>query len=193
MCSGVAAAYLKQSNRTLGLFVPTQKPDRADIPSTPDVLALVKDYKGDAAVAAGEAFDPSPTNIESCTARLPRLAASKTAFLTKKTRGNTVQLQMSLHFGDEKSLMNRATAGSFAGDLLMRGTKTKTRQTDQRRIRPPESARRRGWQSNRRERYRRNQPRKSACSDEVSRRNPARPCLPGQRIRRTETGTACQH
>src|SRR5262249_19649034 len=41
----VAAAYLKPSNRTLGLFVPTQKPDRAEIPAVPDVAALVKDYK----------------------------------------------------------------------------------------------------------------------------------------------------
>ena len=66
----VAATYLKPSNRTLGLFVPTQKPDRAEIPPTPDVAALLKDYKGDAAVAAGEAFDPSPANIESRTRAL---------------------------------------------------------------------------------------------------------------------------
>ncbi|MFN0123939.1 MAG: M16 family metallopeptidase, partial [Blastocatellia bacterium] len=49
----VAAAYLKQSNRTLGLFIPTPKPDRAAIPPNPDVAAMVKDYKGDAVVAAG--------------------------------------------------------------------------------------------------------------------------------------------
>ncbi|MBS1812583.1 MAG: insulinase family protein [Acidobacteria bacterium] len=124
----VASTYLKQSNRTLGLFVPTQKPDRAEIPATPDILALVKDYKGDAVVAAGEAFDPSPANIDSRTVRATTPGGIKTGFLTKKTRGNTVNLQMTLRFGDEKSLMNRATAGSFAGDLLMRGTKTKTRQ-----------------------------------------------------------------
>jgi zinc protease len=92
------------------------------------VLALVKDYKGDAVVSAGEAFDPSPANIESRTVRATTPTGIKTAFLTKQTRGNAVNLQMTLHFGDEKSLMNRATAGSFAGDLLMRGTKTKTRQ-----------------------------------------------------------------
>ena len=65
----VAAAYLKPSNRTVGLFLPTAKPDRAEIPSTPDVAALLKDYKGEAPVAAGEAFDPSPANIESRTTR----------------------------------------------------------------------------------------------------------------------------
>ena len=124
----VAATYLKQSNRTLGLFVPTQKPDRAEIPDTPDVLALVKDYKGDALVAEGEAFDPSPANIDTRTVRATTPSGLKTAFLAKKTRGNTVVARMTLRMGDEKNLMHRATAGSFAGDMLMRGTKTKTRQ-----------------------------------------------------------------
>ncbi len=124
----VATAYLKPSNRTLGLFIPTQKPERAEIPATPDVLALVKDYKGEARVAEGEAFDPSPANIDARTVRATTPSGLKTAFLTKKTRGNTVVARMTLRMGDEKSLMNRATAGGFAGDLLMRGTKTKTRQ-----------------------------------------------------------------
>ncbi len=124
----VANNYLKPSNRTLGLFVPTVKPDRAEIPATPDVMALVKDYKGEALVAAGEAFDPSTTNIESRTVRATSAGGIKTAFLTKKTRGNVVIATMNLRFGDEKSLMNRATAGSFAGDLLMRGTTKHTRQ-----------------------------------------------------------------
>ena len=41
-------------------------------PATPDSPAVLKDYKGDAAVAAGEAFDPSPANIEKRTSRTPR-------------------------------------------------------------------------------------------------------------------------
>ena len=44
----VAAAYLKSTNRTVGLFVPTEKPDRAEIPPVPDVAAMLKDYKGSA-------------------------------------------------------------------------------------------------------------------------------------------------
>jgi zinc protease len=123
----VAATYLKPSNRTLGLFVPTQKPDRAEIPPVPDIAALVKDYKGDATVAAGEAFDPSPANID---ARTERSSAGgiKLALLPKKTRGNTVVATMTLRFGDEKSLMNRSTAGELAGSMLMRGTAKHTRQ-----------------------------------------------------------------
>ncbi len=60
----VARQYLKPDNRTMGVFIPTEKPERSEIPAIPDVDALVKDYKGTQAVAQGEAFDPSPANIE---------------------------------------------------------------------------------------------------------------------------------
>jgi zinc protease len=123
----VAAAYLKPSNRTTALFVPTEKPDRSEIPPVPDVEAIVKDYKGDATVAEGEVFDPSPENIESRTTRVD-IGGLKLALVPKKTRGKTVVATMTLRFGDEKSLMNRQTAGSLAGDMLMRGTTKHTRQ-----------------------------------------------------------------
>ena len=42
----VAAAYLKPSNRTVGTFVPTAKPDRAIIPPRPDVAKMLEDYTG---------------------------------------------------------------------------------------------------------------------------------------------------
>jgi zinc protease len=124
----IASQYFKPSNRTLGMFVPTEKPDRAEIPASPDVAALVKDYKGEATVATGEAFDPSPANIESRTMRVELPGGLKLALLPKKTRGNVVVATMTLRFGSEKSLMNRATAGTFAGAMLMLGTARHTRQ-----------------------------------------------------------------
>jgi zinc protease len=124
----VAVNYWKQSNRTLGQFIPTAKPDRAEIPAAPDVQALVKDYKGDAAIAVGEAFDPSPANIESRTTRSATANGLKLVLLPKKTRGNAVVAQLTLRFGDEKSLMNKATAAQLAGAMLMRGTTKHTRQ-----------------------------------------------------------------
>ncbi len=123
-----AAAYLKPSNRTIGVFLPTPKPDRSEIP--PPVLAAdaVKDYKGDAAIAAGEAFDPSPANIESRAKRSTLGNGAQVALLSKKTRGGTVVTTMTLRFGDEKSLMGKSTAADLAADLLMRGTTKHTRQ-----------------------------------------------------------------
>jgi len=124
----VAAAYLKPSNRTVGLFIPTAKPDRAEVPPPPDVAAMLKEYKGEAAVAAGEAFDPSPANIESRTTRMELPAALKVALLPKKTRGGAVVTAMTLRFGDEKSLMNKQAVADLTADILMRGTTKHTRQ-----------------------------------------------------------------
>ena len=42
----VAKAYLKESNRTLGEFIPDKTPDRAEIPAAPDLAAVFKGYKG---------------------------------------------------------------------------------------------------------------------------------------------------
>ncbi len=125
----VANTYLKQANRTVGMFVPTDKPDRAEIPNVKDaeVLAMVKDYKGDAMMAQGEAFDPSPANIESRVKRM-KVGGLDVAFLPKENRGDAVVANLILRFGDEKSLMNRADAAQFAGQLLQRGTAKHTRQ-----------------------------------------------------------------
>lgn len=124
----VAAGYLKPSNRTLGVFIPTPKPERAEIPAAPSVMALVQDYKGDAQMAQGEAFDPAPANIESRTKRSKLANGAELALLSKKTRGATVVLSATLRFGDEKSLMNLSTSGSLAASMLMRGTMKHTRQ-----------------------------------------------------------------
>ena len=124
----VALQYLKRSNRTLGEFVPTAKPDRAEIPGAPDIAALVEGYKGAAPVAAGELFDPSPANIDARTIvkRLP--GGMQLALLPKKTRGGTVVARLVLRWGDEQSKMGRDTACSLASAMLMRGTREHTRE-----------------------------------------------------------------
>lgn len=125
----VATRYLRQSNRTLGVFVPTEKPERAEIPfvKDADIAAMVKDYKGDALVAGGEAFDPSPANIELRTKR-SKIGGIDVAFVPKENRGDSVVARLALRIGDEKSVMNRATAAQFAGQLMQRGTTKHTRQ-----------------------------------------------------------------
>ena len=86
----MAAAYLKTSNQTIGEFIPDPKPDRAEIPAKTDVAAALKDYKGEAAMSAGEAFDPSPKNIESRIQRYTLPSGMKVSLLQKKTRGASV-------------------------------------------------------------------------------------------------------
>ena len=124
----IATQYIKPDNRTVGEFIPTEKPDRSEIPAVPDVDALVKDYKGTQTVSQGEVFDPSPANIESRTVRTDLPNGMKLAMLTKKTRGESVEARMTIRIGDEKSLQGKSIAADFASVLLMRGTTKHTRQ-----------------------------------------------------------------
>jgi zinc protease len=124
----VAKLYLKDSNLTTGVFLPTPKPDRTDIPATPDLVSTLKDYKGNAAIATGEAFDPSPKNIDSRTIRGELQPGIKMAFISKKTRGNSVVATIALHFGDARNLQDRAVAATLAGSMLTRGTSKHTRE-----------------------------------------------------------------
>ena len=124
----VAKAYLKPSNRTLAEFIPTKTPDRAEIPAAPPISAIFKDFKGAEAASQGEAFDPTPANIESRVVRDKLPGGMKVVLLPKKTRGGVVVANITIRFGDEKSLMGKSAAAQIAGGLLMRGTKSKSRQ-----------------------------------------------------------------
>ena len=118
--------YFVTSNRTVGTFIPIQNPIRAVQPGVVDVTSLVKDYKGQEALAQAEAFDPSPMNIEKRTERGVLPGGAKYALLTKTTRGNTVSAQITLRIGDEKTLENKASIASLTAEMLKRGTKNKT-------------------------------------------------------------------
>ncbi|MEO7144527.1 MAG: insulinase family protein, partial [Bryobacteraceae bacterium] len=130
----VAKAYLKRSNLTIGEFIPDAHPDRAVIPPETSVEAELKNYKGDAAMASGEAFDPSPANIDARTTRFTLPSGMKVSFLPKKTRGATVHAVIALHFGDVENLKGKDVVASLAGRTLMHGTKQKNRQQIQDRI-----------------------------------------------------------
>ena len=124
----VANYYFKPSNRTVGVFLPEATPDRVDVPNAPDIAAMVKDYKGRALVAQGEAFDPSPANIDGRTRRSEQANTIELALLPKSTRGNEVNARMTVRYGDEKSLMNKSAISVFTASMLDRGTTTKSRQ-----------------------------------------------------------------
>ena len=124
----VAKKYFLRNNRTVGLFIPTEKAERVSVPEAPDLAKLFKDYKGRAQVAAGEAFDVDPLAIEKRTERGELFPGYQYALLPKKTRGESVTLMMSLRFGDENSLKGRVGAAELVGAMMQRGTESKTYQ-----------------------------------------------------------------
>jgi len=123
-----AEKYLKATNRTVGRFIPTDTPDRAEVPDVPNIASLVKDYKGRAVLAQGEAFDSSPANIEKRTERFSLPNGMKGALVAKTTKGGIVNVTIQLRTGTADALKGKADAGSFAAGLLNKGTKRMTRQ-----------------------------------------------------------------
>ena len=124
----VAAAYLKPDNRTTVAYLPTEKPDRVEIPAAPDVQTLVRGYTGTQKVAEGEAFDATPANIDARTRRADLPGSLRVTLLPKRTRGEVVQGNVVLRFGTVQSLSGRRVAAGIAGAMLMRGTTERTRQ-----------------------------------------------------------------
>jgi zinc protease len=125
----VARAYFKPSNRTLARFVPTENAERAEVPMAPSAEEALKGYTGKAALAAGETFDPSPANIDARTQTFLIGDKLKVSLLPKDTRGDTVVVTATFRFGGVEALKRSPEpAGSVAGEMLMRGTKTMTRE-----------------------------------------------------------------
>src|SRR5580692_5285369 len=124
----VAKLYFKASNRTVGEFIPTADPDRTEVPASPDLDNVFKTYQTGMKVSQGEAFDPTPANIEKHLTRSKLPDGLKLVLLPKSTRGDTVVASLQVRFGDSKSLAGKSATGGIAGALLMRGTKSRTRQ-----------------------------------------------------------------
>jgi zinc protease len=124
----VAKLYLKPSNRTIGMFMPTPAPDRSIVTARADLDSLFKDYKSNLAVAQGEDFEPTPANIEKRLVRTTLPNGMKIVMLPMKKAGGRVSAVIDLHFGDEKSLAGKSAVAQVTGNLLARGTRSKTRQ-----------------------------------------------------------------
>ncbi len=123
-----AQSFFKASNRTLGRFVPTKTIDRAPNLETPDIAAMVKGIEGGEVKEQGEVFTATLETIEQRTTRKELKGGIKAALLPKKTRGGKVELQLALHWGDEKSLQNKAAIADLAAAMMSRGTAKKTYQ-----------------------------------------------------------------
>ncbi len=123
-----AHKYFKPTNRTIGRFIPTDNAERTEVPATPDIAALVKDYKGHAVIAQGEAFNTTPAGIEQRTQRFTLPNGLKGVLLPKKTKGATVNLTLQLRLGNADSLQGKAQIGIFAAGLLDHGSARMSRE-----------------------------------------------------------------
>lgn len=124
----VAAQRLMASNRTLGIYLPTDKPQRAPAPESVDVAQQLQSFRPQPAAAAVPAFDASPANIDARTQRHSIAPGLQVALLPKPTRGQAAQAVLRLQFGDEKSLVGQDAAAEMVAELLDKGTSSMSRQ-----------------------------------------------------------------
>jgi zinc protease len=124
----VARTYFQKPNRTVGLYIPVEQPQRLAIEPSPPLDSLVKTFKGGSVAAAGEAFDPSPENLDARTKILDLGSGIKAGLLQKRNRGETVSLVLTLHYGNEESLKGQTAAAGMLPQLMLAGTKKHDRQ-----------------------------------------------------------------
>jgi len=123
----VATQYIVGSNRTVGTYLPSDKPLRAPEPRTVDVAKQLQDFKPQDAAKIAEAFEATPENIDKRT-QIVQIGGIKAALLPKGTRGNAVYTQLVLRFGDEKSLFGTNEVPDFVAMMLNKGTRTMSRE-----------------------------------------------------------------
>ena len=122
-----AGNYFRRDNRTVGVFLHDDKPQRAEMPKVASAAEMLKDYEAKETTSAAEAFDPTPDNIDQRTKHL-EIEGMKVALLQKKNRGETVFVALDLPAGDEQSLFAKNAAATLTGQMLMRGTTRYTRE-----------------------------------------------------------------
>lgn len=118
----VATKYLQAANRTVGLFIPSEKPALVSIPDTSGISALVADYRGRPPITEAESFDFGYANIEARTRRSTIAGGIRTALVPKKSRDQEINVSLRLHYGTADNLKSVRAPGGLLPNLMSRGT-----------------------------------------------------------------------
>lgn len=118
-----ARRYFLRQNRTVAHFVPEELPPLKHARPTVDVTTALSGFQAGGAIQPGEPFVQKPATIAQrvITRQLP--SGMKLVFVPKRTRGQHVELSLSLSVGNPDDLKGREAALSLLGPLLLRGSK----------------------------------------------------------------------
>ncbi len=122
-----AKKYYKPSNRTYGVFIPDDAPDRTVVAETPDIKNLLNGYKGKEVAAQKTNFENTIENIKKNTEYGILPNGGKYALLEKPTKGDKITASVILRFGDEKTLSDKSEVAAIVADMLKKGTTNKTK------------------------------------------------------------------
>lgn len=119
--AGAVSRYFVRDNRVVGMFLPEAAPKRAEIPAAKSLEELIASHEFKSEGEQIEAFDASQDNINART-RVVKAGGLRMALLPKKTRGQTVTVQIMARVGDRESLEGQQAAKRFMESMITRGT-----------------------------------------------------------------------
>ncbi len=125
--NAVATRHFKRSNRTAGVFIPTDTPDRTAVAVRSDQSEQLAALAGRQSVSAGEEFIPTPENIAARTVKHELDGGGSLWAIEKKSRGDRIIVSLNLFFGSEESLAGKHGVPDYAAGQLQRGTTRYTR------------------------------------------------------------------
>ncbi len=125
--NAAAVQHFKRSNRTAGMFVPTESPDRAMVAARADQSVELAALAGRQSVSAGEEFIPTAENIAARTVKHELAGDGSLWAIEKKSRGDQIIVSLNLFFGSEESLAGKQGVSGYAAGQLQRGTTRYTR------------------------------------------------------------------
>ena len=140
----VAQAYLKPTNRTVGVFIPTEKPDRAQIPAAPSIDVAGQGLQGRCAGRGGRGVRSvaRPTSRRARSASALATASRWRCCRRRRAAARWSSARDAALRRREEPVRNGRRRRRMAGAMLMRGTTAHTRQQIRERARPAEGARR---------------------------------------------------
>ena len=124
----VAREYFREQNRTVGLFLPSERAMEVQIPLAPDIPALVEGYEGRQEVSRGEAMDSSPDGIERRLQRTALPSGMTLSLLPKQSRGGRVVGVLRLRYADVESAFGLDATAFLTSQMLLRGSRSRSRQ-----------------------------------------------------------------
>ncbi|MFZ6731445.1 M16 family metallopeptidase [Undibacterium sp. Ji42W] len=116
-----ARRYFVKENRTAGILLSEDESTNTQMPQSPSLAEVMKDFSYVDQYAAVAEFDRTISNIEKNTQRL-KIGHIETALLSKPTRGQAVEVDLLLHWGDEKTLFNKRWVEFMTMQGLLNGT-----------------------------------------------------------------------
>ena len=126
----VAQKYLKNNNRTIGVFRPSENEERVFPTEFRDeqIANLTNNYKGKALEKEPAPFEASIANLKKNTTEGVLSNGMKYGVINKELKGDKVVGTFRLKIGNEKDLEGKREIGGLTAGLLTAGTKTKTKE-----------------------------------------------------------------